>query len=149
MNFLYNVGREGFLTRVTVGATVAQHDWVNDHIRVALVEDTYVGAGNEGVHRSYADIAPHVAADAALTGRTTNGSGTASASTVVFPSVPAGPTISAVVIYKSDQAGLPLVNADSPLILHLSTAVTGLPITPNGGDITVLWNGGTGEIFRI
>lgn len=33
------------------------------------------------------------------------------------------------------------VEATSYLILYLDTGVTGLPVTPNGGDIVVQWNG--------
>ena len=28
----------------------------------------------------------------------------------------------------------------SPLVAFLDTSVTGLPVTPNGGDITITWN---------
>ena len=28
----------------------------------------------------------------------------------------------------------------SPLVAYIDTSVTGLPVTPNGGDITVTWN---------
>lgn len=31
--------------------------------------------------------------------------------------------------------------ANSPLIVTWDSATTGLPVTPNGGDITVTWNG--------
>jgi hypothetical protein len=31
--------------------------------------------------------------------------------------------------------------ATSPLVAYIDTGVTGLPVTPNGGDITVTWNG--------
>lgn len=30
--------------------------------------------------------------------------------------------------------------ATSPLVAYIDTSVTGLPVTPNGGDITVTWN---------
>ena len=38
--------------------------------------------------------------------------------------------------------------ATSPLIAYIDTA-TGLPITPNGGDIIVTWDNGTNKIFRV
>lgn len=28
----------------------------------------------------------------------------------------------------------------SPLVAYIDTSVTGLPVTPNGGDITITWN---------
>ena len=30
--------------------------------------------------------------------------------------------------------------ATSPLVAYIDTGVTGLPVTPNGGDIAVAWN---------
>ena len=38
--------------------------------------------------------------------------------------------------------------ATSPLIAYIDTA-TGLPITPNGGDIIVTWDNGTNKIFKV
>ena len=29
---------------------------------------------------------------------------------------------------------------DSPLVAYIDTSVTGLPVTPNGGNITITWN---------
>lgn len=36
----------------------------------------------------------------------------------------------------------------SPLVVYIDTA-TGLPITPNGGDIIVTWDNGTNKIFKV
>jgi hypothetical protein len=38
-------------------------------------------------------------------------------------------------------------NATSRLVAYIDTGVTGLPVTPNGGDITVTWSGS--GIFTI
>ena len=38
--------------------------------------------------------------------------------------------------------------ADSILIFYLDTA-TGLPVTPNSGDITVSWDNGANKIFKL
>ena len=40
------------------------------------------------------------------------------------------------------------VEATSALIAYIDTA-TGLPITPNGGDIIVNWDNGANKIFRL
>lgn len=37
---------------------------------------------------------------------------------------------------------------DSPLIAYIDTA-TGLPVTPNGGDITIAWDSGANKIFKL
>jgi len=53
---------------------------------------------------------------------------------VTFPTV-TGNTVEALVIYvDTGTAGT------SPLVVYIDTSVTGLPVTPNGGDITVTWN---------
>lgn len=49
----------------------------------------------------------------------------------------------AIVIYKDTG-----VAGSSPLIAYIDTA-TGLPITPNGGDIVVQWSNGVSKIFAL
>jgi len=53
---------------------------------------------------------------------------------VTFPTV-TGNTVEALVIYVDTGTG-----STSPLVAYIDTSVTGLPVTPNGGDITVTWN---------
>jgi len=53
---------------------------------------------------------------------------------VTFPTV-TGNQSEALVIYIDSGAV-----ATSPLVCYLDTNVTGLPVTPNSGDITVDWN---------
>jgi hypothetical protein len=70
--------------------------------------------------------------------------GAADANDVTFPLVTAGSAIEALVIYKEvsgvDQTqNIPLVFIDT---------ATGLPITPNGGDIIIVWDNGANRIFR-
>jgi hypothetical protein len=47
-----------------------------------------------------------------------------------------GVSIEALVIYRKNSGA----NTTWRLVLYLDTSVTGLPVTPNGGDITVTWN---------
>jgi len=53
---------------------------------------------------------------------------------VTFPTV-SGSTVEALVIYI--DTGTPTT---SPLVAYIDTSVTNLPVTPNGGNITVTWN---------
>ena len=46
-----------------------------------------------------------------------------------------GASIEALIIWVDTGS-----NATSPLVAYIDTSVTGLPITPNGGDITIVWN---------
>ena len=52
-------------------------------------------------------------------------------------------SIEAIIIYVDSGT-----EATSPLIAYIDTA-TGLPITPNGGDIIVTWDNGTNKIFKV
>ena len=53
---------------------------------------------------------------------------------VTFTAV-TGNSVEALVIYvDTGTAGT------SPLVAYIDTSVTGLPVTPNGGDISITWN---------
>lgn len=68
--------------------------------------------------------------------------GVADAADVTFLAV-SGAQSEALVIVKWVTAA-----ADSPLIAYIDTA-TGLPVTPNGGDINVVWDSGANKIFKL
>lgn len=53
---------------------------------------------------------------------------------VTFTTV-VGNSVEALVLWI--DTGTP---ATSPLVAYIDTSVTGLPVTPNGGDITITWN---------
>ena len=55
----------------------------------------------------------------------------------------AGDPCEFLVIYK-----FVTVDADSNLLIYIDTA-TGLPVTLNGGDVTVTWDNGTNKIAKI
>ena len=54
-----------------------------------------------------------------------------------------GTSIEAIIIYKEGAS-----DAASPLLAFIDTA-TGLPITPNTGDIIVNWDNGANKIFKL
>lgn len=126
-NTLYDFARQRFLE--------AQLNWLTDTIKVILV-DTGSYTPQVGVHQYLADIpiSSRIAGPVTLTSKTTSG-GAADAADVTFTSV-TGPSIEAIVIYMDTGT-----EATSPLIAFIDTA-TGLPITPNGGDIIVTWDNG-------
>ena len=47
-----------------------------------------------------------------------------------------GNTVEALVIYRKNSGA----NTTWRLVAFIDAGVTGLPVTPNGGDITVTWN---------
>lgn len=62
----------------------------------------------------------------------------------VTVSTVSGATVESVNIWQ-DTAG---ASSADPLIAYIDTA-TGLPVTPNGGDITVAWDSGSNKIFKL
>lgn len=60
---------------------------------------------------------------------------------VTFTAV-SGNSVEALVIYIDTGS-----SATSRLVAYIDTGVTGLPVTPNGGDITITWN--ASGIFQL
>ncbi len=54
-----------------------------------------------------------------------------------------GASVEALVIYRHNSGA----NTTWKLVVYIDTSVTGLPVTPNGGNITVTWN--ASGIFTI
>ena len=133
-NTLYDSARQGFLE--------AQVNWLTDTMKVLLV-DSGAYTPNVSTHQFLADIpvSSRIAGPVTLTSKTTTG-GAADAADVTFTSV-SGVSIEMIVIYKDTGT-----EATSPLIAMIDTA-TGLPITPNGGDIIVTWDNGVNKIFKV
>lgn len=133
-NTLYDYCRQRFME--------AQINWMTDTVKVILVS-TSAYTPQTAVHQYLADIpvSARIAGPVTLTAKATTG-GAADAADCTFTSV-SGATINAIVIYKDTGT-----DATSPLIAYIDTA-TGLPITPNGGDIIVTWDNGVNKIFRV
>lgn len=133
-NTLFDNSRQMFLE--------AQLNWMTDTIKCILV-DTGAYTVQTATHKYLSDIATsaRIAGPVTLTAKSTVG-GAADAADCTFTSV-SGPSIEAIVIYKDTGS-----ESTSPLIAWIDTA-TGLPITPNGGDIIVTWDNGTNKIFKV
>lgn len=133
-NTLYDKARQRFLE--------SQIHWLNDTIKAYLV-DTGAYTPNFSSHEFLADISvsARIAGPATLAGKATTG-GAADANDITFSSV-SGTSIEAIVLIKDTGT-----EGTSPLIAYIDTA-TGLPITPNGGDIIVTWDNGVNKIFRL
>lgn len=54
---------------------------------------------------------------------------------ITFSSL-SGTTVEAFMIYRNNS----LTEADKTVVYYCDTGVTGLPLTPNGGDVTINWN---------
>jgi len=83
-----------------------------------------------------------VADSANLAGKSVT-DGVFDATDITFSAVGAGAAIDFVLVWKDTT-----VATTSPLICNFDTG-TGLPVTPNGGDITVAWDSGANKIFAL
>lgn len=135
-NTLYDKGRGLFLT--------AGLDWSANTIKCILV-DTAGYTPNFTTDQWLSDIGSTYriggSSGQTLGSKTTTG-GAADAADITFSAV-TGASVEALVIYMSTG-----VEGSSPLIAYIDTA-TGLPITPNGGDIIVTWDNGPNKIFKL
>lgn len=107
-------------------------------VRVALVDTgtyTYSAA-----HEFLTSLTGRVGTDQTL-GTKTFVNGTFDAANSTWTAV-SGATVEALVIYIDTG-----VAGTSRLVAYLDTGYTGLPVTPNGGDITVTW--AAGGIFTV
>ncbi|WP_061290734.1 hypothetical protein [Herbidospora cretacea] len=135
-NTLYDKGREKFLT----GAL----SWSSDNIKVYLVRGY---TPNTSTHEFVSDVTGGgggtiVATSANLSSKTTT-AGVADAADETYSSVSAGASCAHLVIAKDTGSA-----ATSPLIGYIDTG-TGLPVTPNGADIAIVWDSGSNKIFKL
>jgi len=134
-NALYDSARAAFL-----GGSI---DWANDTFQTVLV-DSATYTVNLAANTVLGDIpiGSRITSAVGLVNTSIQTNGAADADDVTFTTV-SGDSIEALVVFKFVTS-----DADSPLIAYIDTA-TGLPITPNGGDIIVTWDNGTNRIFRL
>ena len=111
----------------------------SDTIKVALVSAAY----SDSTSNQFFSSVSGVVGTATLTNKTVT-NGVFDADDVTFSSV-TGNAITRVIIYK-DASG---VASNSPLIAYFDTPTSGLPITPNGGNITIAWSNDSSKIFKL
>jgi hypothetical protein len=128
---MYALGREAFLE--------GGIDALTDTLAISLVTSAYTANLSTDQFYSIISGGAIVAGPVTLTSVTGSG-GTLSAANTIFSSV-TGTAASQVVLFKNTGTG-----STSPLIGNINVA-TGLPVTPNGGNITVAWSGG--QVFTL
>ena len=120
----------------------AQINWDADTIKAILIDaSNYILNADTHEFLDSIPAAARIGTAVALTGKTSVG-GACDANDTTFPAV-SGASIEAIVLYKDTGT-----ESTSPLLYYVDTA-TGLPITPNTGDIIVNWDNGTNKIFRL
>jgi hypothetical protein len=129
-NALYDPGREGFLD--------GSIDWDTDDIRFACMTSAYTFSA---AHKFVSDLTNIVVRSAAVATKTvTNGVANHAAHTITAVT---GSAIAKIAYYKFNAA-----DASARLICYIDTA-TGLPVTPNGGDITFTPDVGANKLFKL
>lgn len=120
----------------------ADLDMLVDNLKVALVDaaDYTVNLATDDFLDDIAGAA--IEATSANLGSKTTTAGVFDAADFTFSAV-SGDQCEALVIYKDTGSA-----ATSPLIAYIDTG-TGLPVTPNGGDINVVWDSGANKIFAL
>ena len=134
-NALYNFARGLFL-----GNASTDLDWINDNIKVTLVESTYTFSQS---HDFFDDLGTNDNGNSANLGSKTSTDGIADAADTTITAT-AAVACNAIVIWK--DTGTP---STSPLIAYIDTA-TGLPFTPAASQvIDVVWDNGANKIFKL
>jgi len=131
---VYALGLEHFL-----GGDIA---WDSDNIKAVLV-DAADYTVNLATDEALDDIpvGARVATSSNLASKTITG-GVADAADATLTSVTGDPS-EALVIYKDSG-----VEATSFLIAYIDN-YTGLPVTPNGSNITIAWPNDSNKIFKL
>jgi hypothetical protein len=133
-NALYPKAKEDFLA--------GNLNMSSNTITIALIDtDVYTFSS---AHEDRADVPNSAVITEANLASKTITSGIFDADDATFTSV-SGANCEALIIYHTDIQG---GNTTSRLIAYIDTA-TGLPILPNGGDITVRFSAGASKIFAL
>lgn len=133
-NSIYTLAKKAFLD--------GQIDLLSNDIKALLIDSAGYSV-NLTTDEFLSDIpaGARISTSANLTGKSTT-AGVFDADDTVFSSV-TGAQSEAIVVYQDTG-----VEATSRLILYASS-YSGLPITPNGADINMVWDNGANKIFRI
>lgn len=140
-NAMFDPGREGFLD-----GTI---DFDTATIKAALVRSYTFSAAHKFVSDLTGAGGSLVATSAALASKTV-ASGVADAADVTFSAVASGAAITGIAVFQSSAVtgGADVAATAQRLVAWIDTA-TGLPVTPNGGDISVAWDNGANKIFKL
>ncbi len=107
-------------------------DLLSGTVKVALVDTgTYTYSASDQYLTSLTGV---VGTAQTIGGPKTVTNGVFDGADVTYTSV-TGSSVEALVIYVDTGTA-----ATSPLVAYIDTGVTGLPVTPNGGNITITWS---------
>ena len=125
-NALYPLWKEQLLQ------FTANNNLSSGTVKVALIDTgvyTYSAA-----HQFYSSASAAAVGTPQTIGSKTFTNGVFDGADVTFSAV-TGNSIEALILYIDTGSA-----ATSPLVAYIDTSVTGLPVTPNGGNIAITWN---------
>ena len=129
-------GRESFLSQNP------SIDWDTDNIKACLVRSYTPSQSHQYLSDVTGGGGGTIVASANLGTKSVTG-GVADAADITFTAVASGAACNHIVLYKDTGTA-----STSPLIGYIDTA-TGLPVTPNGGDINIAWANTADKIFKL
>lgn len=133
-NALYPITKTQAFTNGATNISLDQNDATNGPYCTLVDTGTYTYSA---AHDFYNDLTGVVGSDVRITTPTFGSvsQGTFDGDNITFTAV-SGATVEALVISRRNSGA----NTTWRLVIYIDSSVTGLPVTPNGGDITVTWN---------
>lgn len=137
-SFIYDLALQGFLE--------GSFDMATADVKVLLVQTSGGYTPNQATDQYVSIIGSgNIASRTPQLTSVVTTDGIFGAANTSFTSVSSGPACGALVMYIDSGS-----DSTSPLIAFMdSTDYSGLPITPNGGNITVAWPTGADLIFSL
>jgi hypothetical protein len=131
-NALYPLWKENV---IQASASSALNGSGTTGVYAALIT-TSSGYAYSAAHQYYSDLTNIVGTDQEIGATKTYTSGTFKTTATNTYSALTGTVVGAVVLYIKNAGA----NTTWRLVCYLDTGITGLPVTPNGGDVTMTWN---------
>ena len=130
-NAIYPLFKQALYTEADANKSLNQNDATNGPFCALVDTGTYTYSA---AHQFYSSLSGIVGTDQRIVNPTV-ANGLFDGDNLTYTAV-TGNSIEALVIYRKNSGA----NTTWRLVNYLDTGITGLPVTPNGGDITVTWN---------
>lgn len=140
-NSLFDTARQGFLD--------GSIDWDTATIKVALVRGYTFNAAHQFISDVTGASGVLAATSAALSSKTVT-NGVADAADITFSAVASNASNHYLLVFQSSAVtgGSDVAATAQRLIAWIDTG-TNLPVVPNGGDVTVVFDNGANRIFKL
>lgn len=140
-NQVFNPAREGFL--------IGEIDWDTAVIKVALVRGYTFDATHKFVSEVTGAGGTLHATSSALASKTGT-DGVADAADITFTTPSANANDHNILVFQSSAVGGGAdVAASAQRLICLIDTATGIPVQPNGANITIAWDNGVNRMFHL